>query len=93
MAKKRTVDLSKAANKKQVDSYSSDTQKSKVESTDSPTPSTGTQYVKKGYVTSEGVKKYRVSIHLTKEQRTRLKELAEDAELTVTDYIVRELGI
>ena len=44
-------------------------------------------------MTTDGVKKLRVSIHLTKEQRSRLRELAEDAELTVTDYIVRELGL
>ena len=53
----------------------------------------GTQHHSKGYVTTEGVKKYRVSIHLTKEQRQRLKDMAFEAEQTVTDYIVSQLGL
>ena len=88
MAKKRTVDLSKAANKKQK----IEKEESIPEKPNSHTPP-GTKYTGKGYVTTDGVKKLRVSIHLTKEQRSRLRELAEDAELTVTDYIVRELGL
>ena len=91
MAKKRTVDLSKAATGKQGKREHPEI----VRDSDnpSPTPSPGTTYTAKGYVTTEGVKKYRVSIHLTKEQRSRLRELAEDDEKTVTDYIISQLGL
>lgn len=89
MAKKRTVDLSKAANTKQEVTSQPVTQPS-----NSPTPSTDSvQRHKKGYITSDGVKKYRVSIHLTKEQRQNLKDQAEELELTVTDYLVQKLGL
>lgn len=47
----------------------------------------------RGYVTTDGTEKVRVSLHLTKEQRARLKELAFDTGKDVTEYIVEKLGL
>lgn len=53
----------------------------------------GTVQTSRGYVTREGVEKVRVSLHLTKAQRRRLKELADDAGESVSDYIARSLAL
>lgn len=53
----------------------------------------GTVQTSKGYVTADGTEKVRVSIHLTKSQRRRLRDLAEDAGLSITDYVVNCLGL
>lgn len=53
----------------------------------------GTVQTSKGYVTADGTEKVRVSIHLTKPQRRRLRDLAEDAGLSLTDYVVDRLGL
>ena len=45
------------------------------------------------YQTKEGVPKVRVSLHLTKAQRRRLNDAAEDAGLSVSDYVARQLGL
>lgn len=58
-----------------------------------PTPAAGTVQTSRGYVTSEGVEKVRVSLHLTKAQRRRLKDLAYDAGKDVTEYVVEKLGL
>jgi len=58
-----------------------------------PNSSEGTTPTSKGYVTADGIEKRRVSIHLTKPQRQRLKELADDAGITVSDYIVKKLNL
>ncbi len=60
---------------------------------DTASSSEGTTPTSKGYVTADGVEKRRVSIHLTKPQRQRLKELADDEGVTVSDYIVAKLNL
>jgi len=46
-----------------------------------------------GYVRESGERVYRVSVMLTKAERRRLREMAEDAETTITDLVKRSLGL
>ena len=46
-----------------------------------------------GYVRADGEPVHRVSIMLTKAQRRRLRELAEDEGVSQTDLVVRALGL
>ena len=46
-----------------------------------------------GYVRADGEPVHRVSIMLTKAQRRRLRDLAEDEGVSQTDLVVRVLGL
>lgn len=46
-----------------------------------------------GYVRADGDRVHRVSVMLTKGERRRLREMAEDAGLTVTDLVRQALGL
>ena len=46
-----------------------------------------------GYVKADGERIHRVSIMLTKGERRRLREMAEDEGVTVTDLVRRALGL
>ena len=46
-----------------------------------------------GYVRESGERVYRVSIMLTKAERRRLREMAEDEHTSITDLVKRALGI
>lgn len=47
----------------------------------------------RGYKTKDGTEKIRVSLHLTRAQRERLKQLAFDAKKDVSDYVADRLGL
>lgn len=46
-----------------------------------------------GYVREDGGRVFRVSIMLTKGERRRLRAMAEDADVSVTDYVKRAVGL
>lgn len=46
-----------------------------------------------GYVRESGERVYRVSIMLTKAERRRLREMAEDEHTSITELVKRALGI
>ena len=46
-----------------------------------------------GYVRESGERVYRVSVMLTKAERRRLREMAEDADTTITDLVKQALGL
>ena len=93
--KKRTSGTGKAAGAKVHAGSASKKAAAKHPSPTPPDEGEGVSHARTstGYLRESGEQVFRVSLFLTKAERRALRELAEDAEMSLTDYVKGRVGL